>query len=139
MRTRGPRIVRGRRAIVIGISSIALAVSPLVGAPAVGANPRTSHSEHLSLSARATRHCGAVTFTFSPDNPVTYIQVNAIDVSCAVAKHVLIEEGKHNPATVKGWAYLNSGAMGTSNCFITFKHGSDRVVAYRQNVDGEGC
>ena len=138
MGTRRPRITRGR-AIIIGISLGALALTPLIGGSVAGATGWTSHPARVSLSAHAARHCGPVTFTFSPTNPVTYFRVNAIGVSCAVAKHVLVTGGKYHGVPPKGWTYVNAGVMGTSNCFVTWKHGPDRVVAYRQNVNGAGC
>lgn len=87
---------------------------------------------------RATLHCGAVTFEFSPDNSVTYFRVDAIGVSCATAKIVLTKGGKYHGVPPVGWKDLNSGVQGTSNCFISFAHGSERVIAYRVN-NGEGC
>ena len=106
------------------------------GASAVGRAPRTAD---LSLASHATRHCGPVTFIFSPTNPVTYFQVNAIGVSCAVAKNVLVKGGKYHGVPPAGWTYVDAGVMGTSNCFVMWRRGPDRVVAYRQNVNGEGC
>ena len=139
MGIRSPRFIRSARSIIVGISLAALTVAPLIGSPGAGATARTSPTASVSLSAHATRHCGPVTFTFSPTNPVTYFQVNAIGVSCAVAKHVLVKGGKYHGVPPAGWTYVNAGVMGTSNCFVIWKHGSERVVAYRQNVNGEGC
>lgn len=136
---RRPRCSGGARSILAGISLAALMIAPLIGAPGAGATGRPSPTAFGSLSAHATRHCGPVTFTFSPTNPVTYFQVNAIGVSCAVAKHVLVKGGKYHGVPPAGWTYVNAGVMGTSDCFVMWKRGSDRVIAYRQNVNGEGC
>jgi hypothetical protein len=136
---RRPHCTRRARITIIGISLAALVITPLIGASEAGAIGRATNVGDVSLAAHATRHCGSVTFIFSPTNPVTYFQVNAIGVSCAVAKHVLVKGGKYGGVPPAGWSYVNAGPMGTSNCFIIWKHGSERVVAYRQNVDGEGC
>jgi hypothetical protein len=88
------------------------------------------------IAAHATLHCGAVTFIFSPTNPVTYFQLNATGVSCSVAKSVLLKGGKYDGVPPKGWTYVRSGAQGTSNCFISWKHGAARVIAYRSNAGG---
>jgi hypothetical protein len=130
---------RSTRSKLSVVSFAALALTPLVVAPGAGATGRPSRTSTDSLFAHATRHCGPLTFTFSPTNPVTYFQVNAIGVNCAVAKHVLVTGGKYHGVPPAGWTYVRAGVMGTNNCFVEWKHGSDRVVAYRQNVNGEGC
>ena len=139
MAIRRPRFTSGARAsmVVVAVTSLALATfTSALGASAAERGPLT---RDLSLSSHATRHCGPVTFIFSPTNPVTYFQVNATGVSCAVAKNVLVKGGKYHGVPPAGWTYVDAGVMGTSNCFVMWKRGPDRVVAYRQNVNGEGC
>ena len=124
--------------MTIGVVLAAATAVPLVGTTMVGAvGGRTPEAAaHVTLTAHGTLHCGSVTFIFSPTNPVTYFQLNAIGVSCAVAKHVLVSAGHYDPKIPAGWTFLRSGAMGSSNCFIEWKHGADRVLAYRTNSGG---
>jgi hypothetical protein len=118
---------------------IAIAAVPLVTSSAADAlTARGGSSVHETQSAHAYLHCGSVTFMFSPDNPVTYFQLNAIGVSCAVAKHVLVNAGHHDPKIPAGWTYVNSGSQGANNCFIEWKRDEQRVIAYRAN-GGAGC
>ncbi len=135
----GVRLTRGARSTIVGVTLTSLAFATFSSAPGASAVGRAPRTADLSLASHATRHCGPVTFIFSPTNPVTYFQVNAIGVSCAVAKNVLVKGGKYHGVPPAGWTYVDSGVMGTSNCFVMWKRGPDRVVAYRQNVNGEGC
>jgi hypothetical protein len=118
----------------------AVTAAPLIGSTMAGAvsGRSTDAPAHVTLTAHTTLHRGPVTFEFSPTNPVTYFQINAIGVSCAIAKNVVVKGGKYHPATPAGWTYLGSGVQGTANCYIDWKHGSARVIAYRAN-DGAGC
>lgn len=118
---------------------VALTVAPLTVTGIAGAvSARGEMAVHGIQTAHATLHCGSVTFMFSSDNPVTYFQLNAIGVSCAVAKHVLVNAGHHDPKIPAGWSYLSSGSQGANNCFIEWKRDEQRVIAYRAN-GGAGC
>lgn len=128
---------KGMRSIIIGIVLTSMTAAPLLGpgiASALGA--RTGTTTHASLNVHATLHCGSVTFIFSPTNPVTYFQLNAIGVSCAEAKHVLVTAGHYDPKIPAGWSYWGSGTHGAADCWIGWKHGADRVIAYRSNSGG---
>lgn len=139
MRTRrSTGLTKGMRPIFVGVFLAAVSAAPLVGSSLAGAiGVRTGPTAHETVTAHATLHCGSVTFIFSPTNPVTYFQLNAVGVSCAEAKHVLVNAGHYDPKIPAGWTYWGSGAHGASNCWIGWKHGADRVIAYRSN-DG-GC
>jgi hypothetical protein len=125
--------------MIIGVFLTAVTVVPLVGSTMVGAvSGRTAEvTAHSTLMAHATRDCGPVTFMFDAGNPVTYFQIHATGVGCAVAKTVVIKGGKYHAVPPAGWTYLSSGQRG-SNCNITWKHGAARVTAYRVN-NGAGC
>jgi len=138
MRTRRSEgFIRGMRPIIVGVMLAAVTAAPLVGssfAAAVSGSPNAT--AHETLTTHATLHCGSVTFIFSPTNPVTYFQLNAIGVSCAEAKHVLVNAGHYDPKIPAGWTYWGSGAHGAADCWIGWKHGADRVIAYRSNSGG---
>jgi len=137
MRTRHSGFTRGIRPIIVGVVLAAVIAGPLVGSSFAGAvSGQSSPVAGEALAARTTLHCGSVTFIFSPTNPVTYFQLNAIGVSCAEAKHVLVNAGHYDPKTPAGWTYWGSGAHGASDCWIGWKHGADRVIAYRSNSGG---
>jgi hypothetical protein len=137
MRTRHSGLTRGIRPVIVGVVFAAVTAGPLVGSSFAGAvGGQSSPVAGEALAAHATLHCGSVTFIFSPTNPVTYFQLNAIGVSCAEAKHVLVNAGHYDPKTPAGWTYWGSGAHGVSDCWIGWKHGADRVIAYRSNSGG---
>jgi hypothetical protein len=125
--------------MIIGVFLTAVTVTPFVGSTMVGAvsGRTTEATAHLMLTAHATRDCGPVTFEFSAGNPVSYFQIHATGVSCAVAKTVVVKGGKYDGVPPAGWTYLSSGERG-SNCNITWKHGAARVTAYWVN-NGDGC
>ncbi len=135
---RAARAGKEIRPVVVAALMTAAVVMPLVGTSVAGAESSHSNASDVRVLARATLHCGAVTFIFSPTNPVTYFQINAVGVSCAVAKNVLVKAGKYHGVPPAGWTYVGSGTQGAANCFISWKHGSARVVAYRVN-GGAGC
>jgi hypothetical protein len=138
MRTRrSTGSTKGMRPILVGVLLAAVTAAPLVGSSFAGAvSGRTEATAHESLTAHATLHCGSVTFIFSPTNPVTYFQLNAVGVSCAEAKHVLVTAGHYDPKVPAGWSYWGSGTHGASDCWIGWKHGAERVIAYRSNSGG---
>jgi len=136
MRTRrSTGLTKGMRPIFVGVFLAAVTAASLVGSSLAGAvGVRTGATTHET--PHATLHCGSVTFIFSPTNPVTYFQLNAVGVSCAEAKHVLVNAGHYDPKIPAGWTYWGSGPHGASNCWIGWKHGADRVIAYRSNNGG---
>jgi hypothetical protein len=138
MRTRrSTTLTKEMRPIIMGILLAAVTASPLFGSSFAGAvSGRTEVTASESLIAHATLHCGSVTFIFSPTNPVTYFQLNAVGVSCAEAKHVLVNAGHYDPKVPAGWSYWGSGTHGTAACWIGWKHGADRVIAYRSSSGG---
>jgi hypothetical protein len=126
-----------KRSVVIGIVLASMTAAPLLGPGFANAlSTRTDTTTHASLAAHATLHCGSVTFIFSPTNPVTYFQLNAVGVSCAEAKHVLVTAGHYDPKVPAGWSYWGSGTHGVADCWIGWKHGAERVIAYRSNSGG---
>jgi hypothetical protein len=142
MRTRySVEPISGIRPLIVGVVLVAVTVAPLVGqsfAGAVGA--RTGIDAHETLTAHASLACGSVTFNYSPDTPVTYQQIHASGVSCALAKSVIIRGGKWHAKAPAGWTYVAGKFLdnGAGNCGFTWKRGADRVTGWIVNP-GEGC
>jgi hypothetical protein len=125
------------RPILVGVVLLAVTAAPLFSSNLAGAvSRRTEVTPNETQVAHTTLHCGSVTFIFSPTNPVTYFQLNAVGVSCAEAKHVLVNAGHYDPKTPAGWSFWGSGTHGAADCWIGWKHGADRVIAYRSNSGG---
>jgi hypothetical protein len=126
------------RPLVIGVFVAAFTVMPLVGSGTVGAvsSPNAASSSHV-LTAHVARVCGPVTFEWNTDDTVTYFQIHATGVSCAVAKNVIIKGGKYDGEPPAGWTYLGTASRG-SDCDSTYKHGAARVTGYMLN-NGQGC
>jgi hypothetical protein len=134
---RSTKSTTGIRSLFIGVVLVAVTMAPLVDSGVADATSgRTDTTVNVTLIAHATLHCGSVTFNFSTDDPVTYFQLNAVGVSCAEAKHVLVNAGHYDPKTPAGWTYWGSGPHGTANCWIGWKNGASRVIAYRSNSGG---
>jgi hypothetical protein len=123
-------------ALVVAVTVVPLAVSTPSGAVA----GRSALVAHENLSAHATLVCGSVTFNFSPDTPVTYQQIHATGVSCALAKSVIIRGGKWHAKAPAGWTYVAGKILeeGAGNCGFTWKRGADRITGWIVNP-GEGC
>lgn len=142
MRTRcSVGTISGIRPLMVGVVLVAVTVAPLVGqsfAGAVGA--RIGIDAHETLTAHASLACGSVTFNYSPDTPVTYQQIHASGVSCALAKSVIIRGGKWHAKAPAGWTYVAGKFLdnGAGNCGFTWKRGADRVTGWIVNP-GEGC
>jgi hypothetical protein len=117
-------------------------VAPLAASNAASATGTSSGSTtmHESLAAHATLICGSVTFEFSAGNPVTYEQIHATGVSCALAKSVIVRGGKWHAKAPAGWTYINGKFLdnGAGNCGFTWKRGADRITGWIVNP-GEGC
>ena len=120
----------------------AIPVAPLVASSAASAtsNNPANTTTHESLSVHATLVCGSVTFEYSAGNPVTYQQIHATGVSCALAKSVIVRGGKWHAKAPAGWTYINGKFLdnGAGNCGFTWKRGSDRITGWIVNP-GEGC
>ena len=127
------------------LGAVALAVIPVAPLAASSAASATSSipantTTHESLTAHATLVCGSVTFEFSAGNPVTYQQIHATGVSCALAKSVIVRGGKWHAKAPAGWTYINGQFLdnGAGNCGFTWKRGADRITGWIVNP-GEGC
>jgi hypothetical protein len=126
---------------LVGAVLVALTLAPLaVSTPSGAVAGRTGMAAHESLSAHATLVCGSVTFNYSPDTPVTYQQIHATGVSCALAKSVIIRGGKWHAKAPAGWTYVAGKFLdeGAGNCGFTWKRGADRITGWIVNP-GEGC
>lgn len=129
------------RAVVVGFVLAVITAAPLVGsgvANAVSGHPAVSARQELT--AHAALACGSVTFNFSVDNPVTYQQIHATGVSCALAKSVIVRGGKHGAKPPAGWTFVAGKFLdnGAGNCGFTWKRGADRVTGWIVNAGG-GC
>jgi hypothetical protein len=137
--SRGNRKVRRLLgSLALGVISVApLAVSSAANAVSSGSINSTMHD---SLTAHAALICGSVTFEFSAGNPVTYEQIHATGVSCALAKSVIVRGGKYHAKAPAGWTYINGKFLdnGAGNCGFTWKRGADRITGWIVNP-GEGC
>jgi hypothetical protein len=127
----------------LGAAALAvISVAPLAASTAASAtsNSSTSTTAHESLTAHATLVCGSITFEYSAGNPVTYIQIHATGVSCALAKSVIVRGGKWHAKAPAGWTYINGKFLdnGAGNCGFTWKRGADRITGWIVNP-GEGC
>jgi hypothetical protein len=127
------------------LSAVALAViavAPLAASSGASATSSSSANTttHESLTAHAALVCGSITFEFSPNNPVTYQQIHATGVSCALAKSVIVRGGKWHAKAPAGWTYINGKFLdnGAGNCGFTWKRGADRITGWIVNP-GEGC
>ena len=141
MRTRSVGPMNGMRPVIVGVLFAVITMAPLVGQSLAGASTgRTEPSVHKTLSAHASLVCGSVTFNYSPDTPVTYQQIHATGVSCALAKSVIIRGGKWHAKAPAGWTYIAGKFLdnGAGNCGFTWKRGADRVTGWIVNP-GEGC
>ena len=128
---------------LLGATALAvIAVTPLAASGTAGATSDRSGNAttHESLTAHAALVCGSVTFEFSPGNPVTYQQIHATGVSCALAKSVIVRGGKYHAKAPAGWTYINGKFLdnGAGNCGFTWKRGADRITGWIVNP-GEGC
>jgi hypothetical protein len=127
--------------VMVGVLLAALTMAPLAGSSVAGAvGGGTELGAHETLTAHATLVCGSVTFNFSPDTPVTYQQIHATGVSCALAKSVIVRGGKWHAKAPAGWTYVAGKFLdeGAGNCGFTWKHGADRITGWIVNP-GEGC
>src|ERR1700722_8547515 len=127
------------------LSAVVLAViaaAPLATSSVAGAISSSSANTtiHESLTAHTALVCGSVTFTYSPGNPVTYQQIHATGVSCALAKSVIVRGGKYHAKAPAGWTYIAGKFLdnGAGNCGFTWKRGADRITGWIVNP-GEGC
>jgi hypothetical protein len=139
---RDSRVSRKVRRLLGGVALAVIAVAPLAASGAASATSSRSANTttHESLTAHAALVCGSVTFEFSPGNPVTYQQIHATGVSCALAKSVIIRGGKWHAKAPAGWTYINGKFLdnGAGNCGFTWKRGADRITGWIVNP-GEGC
>lgn len=127
------RINKRMRFFARGTFLIAVTVVPLINSTAVGA-ARAQAKEatpYVTLAARTARACGPLTFDWHAGQTVTYFQIHASGVSCAVAKSVVAKGGKWHGVPPAGWSFVgtqvqNDGAV----CATTWKHGSARVTGY---------
>jgi hypothetical protein len=141
MRTRSVGPMNGMRPAIVGASLAVITMAPLVGQSLASASTgRTERTVQETLSAHASLVCGSVTFNYSPDTPVTYQQIHATGVSCALAKSVIIRGGKWHAKAPAGWTYIAGKFLdnGAGNCGFTWKRGADRVTGWIVNP-GEGC
>jgi hypothetical protein len=132
-----PRVRRLLGAVAISV----IAVAPLAASgPAGATSGRSGSATHESLTAHSALVCGSVTFTYSPGNPVTYQQIHATGVSCALAKSVIVRGGKYHAKAPAGWTYIAGKFLdnGAGNCGFTWKRGADRITGWIVNP-GEGC
>jgi hypothetical protein len=128
---------------LFGAATLALiSVAPLAVSSAAGATSGSSQNaaRHESLAAHATLVCGSITFEYSAGNPVTYQQIHATGVSCALAKSVIVRGGKWHARAPAGWTYIPGKFLdnGAGNCGFTWKRGADRITGWIVNP-GEGC
>ncbi len=134
------KVDRGTRWL-LGATALAI-VLPLAVSSATGATtPSAVNTEmHESPEAHAALVCGSVTFEFSPGNSVTYQQIHATGVSCALAKSVIVRGGKHDAKAPAGWTFITGKYLdeGAGNCGFTWKRGADRVTGWIVNAGG-GC
>jgi len=139
---RDSRVNRKVRRLLGGVALGVISVAPLAASSGASATSSSSANTtmHESLTAHAALVCGSVTFEFSPGNPVTYQQIHATGVSCALAKSVIIRGGKWHAKAPAGWTYINGKFLdnGTGNCGFTWKRGADRITGWIVNP-GEGC
>jgi hypothetical protein len=139
---RDSRVNRKVRRLLGGVALGVISVAPLAASSGASATSSSSANTtmHESLTAHAALVCGSVTFEFSPGNPVTYQQIHATGVSCALAKSVIIRGGKWHAKAPAGWTYINGKFLdnGAGNCGFTWKRGADRITGWIVNP-GEGC
>ncbi len=128
------RLHLSRRLLVGGVL-MSVAIAPALVASA-GAAQAIHHSSHVTLRAKATVNCGGETIVFSSDNDVTYGQIHATNVSCAVAKQVVRLGGRHDGTPPKGWTFASSKVVG-SNCAFTWRNGKELVTGF--TPDDAGC
>jgi hypothetical protein len=129
------------RPLIVGALLAVMPVAPFVGQSVAGAvSGRTTTGTHDTLVAHASLVCGSVTFNYSPDTPVTYQQIHATGVSCALAKSIIIRGGKWHAKAPAGWTYVAGKFLdnGAGNCGFTWKRGADRITGWIVNP-GEGC
>ena len=130
------------RRLLGAVALAAISVAPLAASSVASASSSRSvnTTTHESLTARATLLCGSITFEFSAGNPVTYQQIHATGVSCALAKSVIVRGGKWHAKAPAGWTYINGKFLdnGAGNCGFTWKRGRDRITGWIVNP-GEGC
>jgi hypothetical protein len=129
------------RPVVVGFMLAVAVMAPLVGSSVAGAvSGGAGTPAHGTLAAHATLECGSVTFNYSSDTPVTYQQIHATGVSCAMAKSVIVRGGKWHAKAPAGWTYVAGKTLdeGAGNCGFTWKRGADRVTGWIVNP-GEGC
>jgi hypothetical protein len=123
----------GQTPTIIGVFLTTITLVPLVGSTAVGAisGPAKEATAHLTLTAHATLACGPFTFAWGGGNDVTYFQIHATDVSCAVAKTVVAKGGKWHGVPPAGWTV--GGEVVHEDgvwCAYIWKHGAARVIGY---------
>ncbi len=128
---------------LLGVIALAIiTVAPLAVTGVATATTRSSMNteSHESLTAHAALLCGSVSFEFSTDNYVTYQQIHATGVSCALAKSVIIRGGKYHAKAPAGWTFINGKFLdnGAGNCGFTWKRGADRITGWIVNTGG-GC
>jgi hypothetical protein len=132
------RVTNAVRPAIVGAVLIAVMAAPFIVSDLVGAiSPPSVTTSHTTLTPHATVACGPVTFEWNTDDSVTYFQVHALGVSCAVAKNVVIKGGKFHGKPPAGWTYVTTSSRG-NDCDSIWKHGNDRVTSYTVN-NGEGC
>jgi hypothetical protein len=131
-------IERTIRQWLLALASTVVLVAPFAFSATAGATRETA--VHDSLTAHATLACGSVTFQYSTDTPVTYQQIHATGVSCALAKSVIVRGGKHGAKPPAGWTFVAGKFLdnGAGNCGFTWKRGADRVTGWIVNAGG-GC
>lgn len=123
--------------MIVGALLSAVTVAPLVGSTVAGAVsvPAREATAHSTLTTHATLACGPITFEWNADEPLTYFQVHATGVSCAVAKSVVAKAGKYHGVPPAGWVYVGTAVRGP-NCASTWKRGAARVTGYLVNTQG---
>ena len=129
------RFTKGMRSTIIGVYLASVTAVPLIGSTAVGAIslPTQEATVHVTLTAHATLACGPFTFEWNAaaNETVTYFQVHAAGVSCAVAKTVVAKGGKWHGVPPAGWTVVGTVVRGDgASCATTWKHGAARVTGY---------
>jgi hypothetical protein len=139
MRRNCPRRFTPGIVLVTGVLLTVATMVPAVGLNTAGAvdGHATKATVHPGITAHATRACGPITFEWNTDVSVTYFQIHATGVGCAVAKEVIVKGGKYHGQPPAGWTYVGTATRG-SDCDSTYKRGADRVTGYMVNT-GEGC
>jgi hypothetical protein len=123
--------------MIIGVLLAVVTLAPWVGSTTVGAVNRLASvaPKHSTLAEHATLACGPFTFPWGGGNDVTYFQIHATGVSCAVAKTVVAKGAKWHGVPPAGWTV--GGEVVHQDgvwCAYSWKHGSARVTGYL-----EGC